>query len=124
MNTYPIGTAIVLPVTFEDAVTAAPGDPTSVLLRVMDPIGTEVDYTVALGNVSHPATGTYQATIAPRIPGIWRYRWEGKGAIVAASEGRFEVQPSLFRVLNYTHASDTGRYAVMGSPVTLHGSLH
>jgi hypothetical protein len=124
MNTYPIGTTVVLPVVFKDAVTLVLGDPTTVLLRVGDPTGAEVDYTVALGNVSHPSTGNYQATIAPRIPGIWRYRWEGKGVIVAASEGRFEVQPSLFRVLNLTHTSDTGRYAVTGSLATLHASLH
>lgn len=119
MNNYPIGTKITVSVTFKDNATLVVGDPTKVLLRVTAPTGTEVDYTLALSTLSHPATGVYQATITPRIPGVWAYRWEGTGAIVAASEGRFEVRPSLFRVLNLTHTSDTGRYAVTGSSTTL-----
>lgn len=94
MNSYYFGQAVTLAVTFADASTELPGDPTTVTLRVEDPIDVETTYTgVAL---SHPATGVYQKVITVELAGIWRYRWEAAGAIVTSVEQCFEVRPSSF----------------------------
>lgn len=113
MNTYPLGNTVPLSVVFRDVTTLVPVDPTKVLLRVGDPSGVEVDYVA--GDIVRKDIGVYEVAIMPRLPGIWGYRWEGTGAIVAADEGQFEVRPSLFRTLHAAHLSDTGRYVAVGA---------
>jgi hypothetical protein len=94
MNSYPVGNTIALKVTFMDAVTRQPADPTTVKLRVQDPSGAEVDYLIP--TMTHPSTGLFQQEIVSAMPGTWKYRWEGTGAVIAASEKSFEVQASAF----------------------------
>jgi hypothetical protein len=94
MNSYPLGNAVKLSVTFLDATTLIPADPTTVKLRVRDPAGTETDY-VGL-QVIRASAGNYSFVVATVTPGIWKYRWEGSGIVVAAAEKHFEVQPSSF----------------------------
>jgi hypothetical protein len=94
MDSYPAGNLITLKTTFIDQVTLLPADPTTVKLRVQDPSGTEVDYSIL--TMTHPLIGTYQQEITPTLPGIWKYRWEGTGAVISASESRFEVRASAF----------------------------
>lgn len=95
MNSYPIKSAVRLSVTFTDLTTNQPVDPTTVKLRVMDPTKTEMDFT---GTILHPSTGVYQQVIVPTVPGVWKVRWEATGAVIAASEKRFEVQASSFEL--------------------------
>lgn len=94
MNVYPLGSALVLVVTFEISSTSTPGDPGVVTLRVLNPAGTETVYTGA--QISHPSTGRYQKIIEPDIPGVWTYRWKGTSGITAAQEQKFEMRPSSF----------------------------
>jgi hypothetical protein len=94
MNTYPLGNAITLSATFTVASTGSLGDPSIVKLRIKDPLNVETDYTG--GVLSHPSTGVFQYVLTPAIPGVWKYRWEGTGTLVAASERKIEIQPSSF----------------------------
>ena len=96
MNTYPIGNALTLTVTFTVAATGVPADPHVVKLRIMDPAETETDITQ--GSLTHPTVGTFQYSLTPEIPGVWKYRFEGTDGVTAAAEKRFEIQPSSFEV--------------------------
>lgn len=79
MNTYDIGDAVVLTATFSVA-------PTTVTLTLRAPDGTES--TPAVSSTG----GTSTATVVTTQAGIYRYRWEGTGAAVAAEEGAFRVR--------------------------------
>ena len=92
MKSYPLGCELVLGNHFVDAITGLPADPTTVVLELADPTGT----VVTPPSVSHPSTGVYKALYTPMMAGVWTVRWEGTGAVVAASEFRFEVRPSAF----------------------------
>lgn len=94
MNTYPLGSAINLFGTFTQTSTGTAVDPTVVKARVRDPANTEVIY--ADGSITHSSTGHYTVQILPSVIGVWRYRWEGTGAVIAADEKQFEIRPSGF----------------------------
>ena len=91
MGSYFVGTAVVLTATFTTP-TKSPVDPTTVRLRVKDPTGVETDYT----SPTYVSVGIYTQQITPNLTGIWSYRWEGTGAVVASSESKFEVKPTAF----------------------------
>jgi hypothetical protein len=94
LNFYEIGNAITLSVTFNDAITLLPADPTVTRLRIMDP--TEFETNVLQVSLLHPSTGVFQYILTPIVPGIWKYRFSGTGSVIAADERRFEVIPSSF----------------------------
>ena len=91
MKTYPLGTQLVLATTFLDAVTNQPADPTNVILEVMDPMGN-----ATMPAVGHPGVGLFKALFTPTLAGIWTCRWEATGAVVAATEHKFEIRASTF----------------------------
>lgn len=91
MKSYTLGGQLIFATTFIDPTTGDPTDPTAVTLELLDPAGTV--HTVA---TSHPGVGLFKALYTPTISGVWTCRWEGTGAVVAASEYRFEVRPSAF----------------------------
>lgn len=64
-------------------------DPTTVTLYLADPSGSVGTYTYAAGNIIKLATGTYYYNGTITQSGYWNARWEGAGAAVAASQGRF-----------------------------------
>jgi len=93
-NSYLPGNAVTLQGVFTNALTGALADPTVVTCRTRDPARTAVVYAgVAVTRVS---LGVYSVTINPVLPGIWYYRFEGTGAVIAATEYKFEVKPSVF----------------------------
>lgn len=94
MKSYSIKSTVTLSVTFTDSVTELPIDPTTVLLRIYQPDGTETTYSTV--NFTHPSTGLYQKNIVPDLTGIWRYRWQGIGTANVTFEKLFEVRPSVF----------------------------
>jgi hypothetical protein len=66
-------------------------DPTDVEVHLRDPDGT----------VSHPSAtsstpGVWTADVDVVKPGVWTYRFEGTGAVVAAEETMFAVDPTSF----------------------------
>ena len=91
MKSYPLGTQLVLGTTFVDAITQVPADPTTVTLEVMDPTGT-----VTMPSYTHPGTGLFKSLFTPSMAGVWTTRWEGTGAVVAATEHKFEIRASAF----------------------------
>ena len=67
-----------------------------------------------VAGVIHAGVGQYTADIDPDIPGNWLYRWAGTGAVKAAQEGQFYVQPAGFRIVSLTdaknHINKSGTY--------------
>ena len=93
MNSYPFGTLVLLSSAFTDA-DDVPVDPTLVTLYVRGSDGVKITYpSDALTKVS---TGVYTRQVIPEFAGVWRYRFEGTGAAIAAGENKFEVKPSDF----------------------------
>lgn len=64
-------------------------DPSAAQLEVQDPNGV-----ITTPTLSNPSTGVYTGLQAVAVPGLWRFRWEGSGALVAADEGYFYVRPT------------------------------
>jgi hypothetical protein len=94
MNIYPVGNAVLLKVVFQED--NVPVDPTGIKLRLIDPAGTEVDYTYGAAELTKISAGIYEKQIEANTPGIWKYRFEGTGIIYAAKESQFLVTASVF----------------------------
>lgn len=93
MKSYPLGSSILLSATFTD-ISDHVVDPTAITLSTRDPAGVRFDYTDP--EVVKVSTGVYSCQIAPTVPGVWRYRFRGIGAVLAANESKFEIKPSDF----------------------------
>jgi hypothetical protein len=93
MNSYPLGSSLILSATFTD-IDNHTVDPTTITCSTRDPLGVEFDY--ADPEVIKVSSGVYSCQIAPTVPGVWRYRWRGIGAVLAANESKFEIKPSDF----------------------------
>ena len=90
---YQIGTRVRVNASFRDDSDVLT-DPTTVVAKYREPDGTEV--TVDSGDILHPSTGIYSFDIDPDAAGTWDYRFEGTGALKAASESGFVVAVSRF----------------------------
>lgn len=93
-NHYDVGDVVRLAGAF--TVGGADADPTAVTLEVLDPSGNQSSYTWAAGQVVRQAAGRFYYDLAVDEAGLWRYRWEGTGAVVSAGEGHFYVRRSEF----------------------------
>jgi hypothetical protein len=71
-------------------VNGVPTDATTVTLTVTDPTAT-----TSTPAVTHVTTGTYQATVACTLDGVWAYKWVGTGTATDVQEGTFTVGPSV-----------------------------
>lgn len=71
-------------------------DPTTVVFTVLDPGGAETVYTFpGASQIVKEAVGVYVLTLAaPLPPGVFTWRAEGTGSVVAAGEGQFTILPS------------------------------
>jgi hypothetical protein len=86
-NSYNFGTAVTVECTF--SVSSTNTDPTAVTLELTDPSGnTETHPTSDLTN---SAVGVYSYSFTPDEAGLWRYRFAGTGAVVAANLFKFKV---------------------------------
>lgn len=83
---YDIGDSVRISVAFTD-LTGAPTDPTTIVLTVQAPDGTQTAPAVV-----HDSTGSYHADYAPSQSGLHVYRWVGTGALVVAEEGDFSIR--------------------------------
>jgi uncharacterized protein YfaS (alpha-2-macroglobulin family) len=87
-NSYSFGTQIMLTGTF--SVSSTNTDPTAVTLEITDPSGnTETKSTTDLTN---SAVGVYSYSFTPDEAGLWRYRYAGSGAVIAANIFKFYVE--------------------------------
>lgn len=94
LNTYDIDTLIQFQAAFQDAVTAAPLDPTNVFFYLQKPDGTQVEYSSA--NIVRVSMGVYQITIEPDQPGPWIYKWRGTGQVeITSPDTYFNVSQSV-----------------------------
>lgn len=100
MNTYTRGTPVNLVERFyavdpltEDGTLA---DPTDVVFTILSPDNDETTYTYGVDpEVSKLAVGVYLCELGAELPtGTYSYRCDGTGALVASSEGAFDVIPS------------------------------
>jgi len=82
---HDIGDLVTLTITFIDDA-GDPRDPTTVVCTVQAPDGT-----LTTPSVANPSVGTYVAETEPAASGVWRYKFTGTGAWVAAEEGSFDV---------------------------------
>lgn len=67
-------------------VNGVPTDASTVTLTVTDPTGA-----TSAPSVTHSGTGTYTATAACTIAGVWLYKWVGTGTATDVAEGTFTV---------------------------------
>ena len=91
MNTYTIGTLVLLESHFTDT-NLAPADPDAVTAEVLLPDDSVVDLTPTVVRVS---IGYFTAEYLPTQEGLHTYRFQGVGAITAADEQNF-VTTSAF----------------------------
>ena len=80
VESYWVGTVVRVTATFTAG--ATPADPTTVVARTRSPGGT-----VATVAATRTGVGVFTADVALTERGIWGYRFEGTGAVVAAAEG-------------------------------------
>ena len=92
VNSYFIGEAVRVSVTFTDA-GDAPADPDNVTLNIRNPDGDLQQETYNPGDIVRVSVGLYRYDIASAdVGGYWYYRWEGDGTVEAAQEESFYVR--------------------------------
>lgn len=97
MATYLVGNAARVSTRFRSVSTGADVDPTTVTARIKNPNNVETAYVYGVDNeVVRDAAGYYHIDVPLTLAGTWRYRWEGTGANMAASEGALTVTASTF----------------------------
>ena len=92
-QTYDMGDDVTESVEFkaEDILT----DPTTVRFIYRPPNGEEVALLYGTDNeILRLAEGQYSIALVPTLPGVWNFRWEGEGAVIAAFEGAFNIRES------------------------------
>ena len=90
---YDAGNAVTLTATLTNAAGAFL-TPSAVTLRVLDPLGNETD--TLLSSLTVVSSGVYSFTLTAITAGIWSYRWESTGTVIAAKDVTFLVTPTIF----------------------------
>ena len=90
VNAYHVNQLVRLTATL--TVSGVATDPATLTIRVKDPTGAEVVYTL----VSNPAlvkdsVGNYHIDITVGIAGLWSYHLESTGAVQASDDEQFVV---------------------------------
>jgi hypothetical protein len=95
MNIYEIDTNIELVGVFTHvAPNTQAADPSAVSLFLTDPTGVVTLYTYP-AQVVRDGVGQYHYTFTASKSGVWAYKWQGTGAVIATSpDTKFTVNPS------------------------------
>lgn len=90
MNQYPVSTQARIKGSFL-GIGAGSGqvDPTTVTLTLTDPYGNQSVLTTP--TVIRDGVGVYHYDLTINIPGTYAYRWQGTGAVIAASNTGYLV---------------------------------
>lgn len=89
-----VGDMIRLETTF--LIDNTPTDPTTVVLVVNKPDGSQTTYTYTVGvTIVRDSAGAYHADILVDQAGDWAWKWTGTGAATGVDEGSFYVPVSL-----------------------------
>ncbi|HUY68594.1 MAG TPA: hypothetical protein VMV79_04770 [Alphaproteobacteria bacterium] len=91
-NFYDCGDVVRLSADFSD-IGGTLADPSAITLRVKQPDATVAVYTYP-SDVMRDGAGAYHYDLSISEPGDWYYRFEGSGAVQAASESLFHVYKS------------------------------
>lgn len=95
-NTYPIDTQLQLSVNFVAVAGYVAVDPSDVKLYLRDPTGALTTYTFLNGQVQKASVGSYFYLVTPAISGVWTYKFQGIGAVVATNPDQtFTVSSSV-----------------------------
>lgn len=98
INTYDIGDLVRVTGTFTDAAGAAV-DPTTVVLKVKDPLGAIATYIYGTdAALVKSATGVYYADLSVAMPGSYWARFAATGTGQCAGEQEIRVRESMFTV--------------------------
>jgi hypothetical protein len=92
MNSYPIETLVQVNGNFfaTGGTTPTPVDPTTVSITLTAPDETVTVSTYpADQDISNPGVGQYTYQFVVSQTGVWSYRWQGEGAVIAASQNGF-----------------------------------
>jgi hypothetical protein len=90
VNVYPVNELVQMSVTFATAEGALPVDPSDVTLTLTPPdcdAPVVLDY--AQGQITRAGVGEYYAQYVLSVGGLWIYRWQGTGAVIASSGNGF-----------------------------------
>lgn len=90
-SVFDIGDRVKLTGTFTNAAGVLT-NPTVVTCKVRTPSGTVTSHLDA----ANPSAGVFTKEIEVTEAGMWRFRFEGTGAVKAAEEGFFDVEESVF----------------------------
>jgi hypothetical protein len=86
---FDIGDSARLAVTFANQ-SGVPTNPTAVVLTIWAPDGT-----VSTPAPANDSAGAYHYNLSLTQSGIYRFKWQGTGAIAAVEEGEVIVKPSI-----------------------------
>ncbi len=92
-NFYDRGDVVRLSANFTN-ISNSPTDPTTVVLRIKQPDATVSVVNYPGGDIVRDGTGQYHYDLSIAEAGDWYYRFEGSGAVQAASETLFHVHVS------------------------------
>lgn len=87
MNSYPVDTLVQVNVTFLSVTGQTPEDPSTVTLTVTAPDQSVTVYTSP--QVVRVSQGIYYVQFQVLENGIYIYRWQGTGSVIAASPNGF-----------------------------------
>lgn len=97
VNSYPFGSEVEFSITFKNARTSAPADPSDVVLKIQSAAGLITTYTYSGGQIERLGVGQYFFDFVPDESGCWFYAWEGTGVITASTLNvPFNVEANLF----------------------------
>jgi hypothetical protein len=92
---YDVGDGVEVRSAFTNLAGAAT-DPTTITLKVRKPDATISTYTYAAAQLTRESAGVFVKSITLDTSGVWTYRFEGTGAVVAADEELLVVEASSF----------------------------
>jgi phytoene dehydrogenase-like protein len=95
VNAYDVGDLIRSSVTFTDFA-GTPTDPTTVTFKYITPVGFVTQIVYPAGGITRDSAGVYHSDVTIAMAGSWWFRWNGTGAIIAATEEPVFVQTSMF----------------------------
>lgn len=111
MNFYELNTLVRASVAFTSPAGQAI-DPSEVTCYVLQPDGVEVAYNGAA--VQKTGTGAYFVDLDCSMAGVWKYKWEGRGVVEAAT-------PDVAFVVNLSEL--VGSLWPTSAPLAGHGAL-
>jgi hypothetical protein len=94
MINYFQGSSVRVTATFENNA-QVPTDPTTITAKIKTPAGVTTAYVYGVDSqLVKDSTGIYHIDVSANAAGIWSYRFEGTGSVLAASQDQFNVVAS------------------------------